>query len=201
MSQDASRHTRLAEARQARMGRPEVAAAYEQTRRRYELAEVVRLRREELGWSQRQLAERAGMSQPGVARFEAGGTTPTLPLLERLAEALGLTFNVSLSPRQRGSAPPVQPPTRPSGMARDSINLIATARRVHQLRQAMNKAERVHAAERENLEALLAEAERSGHQEDLTREITVARRVLAGDAAVLPDELSKARRRRRASNG
>jgi Helix-turn-helix len=44
------------------MDRPEAAAAYEQTRLRYELAETVRLRREELGWSQRQLAERAGMS-------------------------------------------------------------------------------------------------------------------------------------------
>jgi HTH-type transcriptional regulator / antitoxin HipB len=98
------RRTRLAEARQARMGHPEVAAAYEQTRLRYELAEAVRLRREELGWSQRQLAERAGMSQPGVARFEAGGTTPTLPLLERLAQALGLTLNVSLGPPQRRSA-------------------------------------------------------------------------------------------------
>jgi transcriptional regulator with XRE-family HTH domain len=42
------------------------------------------------------MAERAGMSQPGVARFEAGGTTPTLPLLERLAQALGLTLNVSI---------------------------------------------------------------------------------------------------------
>ena len=81
-----------------------MAAAYEQTRLRYELAEAVRLRREELGWSQRQLAERAGMSQPGVARFEAGGTTPTLPLLERLAHALGLTLNVSLGPQQRRSA-------------------------------------------------------------------------------------------------
>ena len=101
MSQDAPRRTRLADARQVRMDRPEVAAAYEQTRLRYELAETVRLRREELGWSQRQLAERAGMSQPGVARFEAGGTTPTLPLLERLAQALGLTLNVSL---QRPSA-------------------------------------------------------------------------------------------------
>jgi HTH-type transcriptional regulator / antitoxin HipB len=87
MSQDTPRRTRLAEARQARINRPEVAAAYEQ-----------------LGWSQRQLAERAGMSQPGVARFEAGGTNPTLPLLERLAEALGLTLNVSLGPRQRRSA-------------------------------------------------------------------------------------------------
>ena len=104
MSQATPRRTRLAEAREARVGRPEVAAAYEQARLRYELAEAVRLRREELGWSQRQLAERAGMSQPGVARFEAGGTTPTLPLLERLAEALGLTLTVSLSPQQRRSA-------------------------------------------------------------------------------------------------
>jgi HTH-type transcriptional regulator / antitoxin HipB len=104
MSQATPRRTRLAEARQARIGRPEVAVAYEQARLRYELAEAVRLRREELGWSQRQLAERAGMSQPGVARFEAGGTTPTLPLLERLAEALGLTLTVSLSPQQRRSA-------------------------------------------------------------------------------------------------
>ena len=104
MSQGTPRRTRLAEARQARIGRPEVAAAYEQARLRYELAEAVRLRREELGWSQRQLAERAGMSQPGVARFEAGGTTPTLPLLERIAEALGLTLTVSLSPQRRRSA-------------------------------------------------------------------------------------------------
>jgi len=104
MSQDTPRRIRLGEARQARMDRPEVAAEYEQTRLRYELAEAVRLRREELGWSQRQLAGRAGMSQPGVARFEAGGTTPTLPLLERLAQALGLTLNVSLGPQQRRSA-------------------------------------------------------------------------------------------------
>jgi hypothetical protein len=41
MSQDTPRRTRLAEARQPRMGRPEVAAAYEQTRLRFELAEAV----------------------------------------------------------------------------------------------------------------------------------------------------------------
>jgi len=83
-----------------RIHRSEAAAAYEQARLRYELAEAIRARREELGWSQRQLAERAGMTQPGVARFEAGGTTPTLPLLERLASALGLTLTISLAPRR-----------------------------------------------------------------------------------------------------
>ncbi len=39
MSQDAPRRTRLADARQVRMDRPEAAAAYEQTRLRYQLAE------------------------------------------------------------------------------------------------------------------------------------------------------------------
>ena len=86
------------------MDRPGVAEAYEQTRLRFELAEAVRTRREELGWSQRQLAERAGMTQPGIARFEAGGTTPTIPVLERLASALGLRLTVVLGPDQRRSA-------------------------------------------------------------------------------------------------
>jgi ribosome-binding protein aMBF1 (putative translation factor) len=104
MSQDDQQRISLAEARAVRVGRPEVAAAYEQARLRYELAEAVRARREELGLSQRQLAERARMTQPGIARFEAGGTTPTLPLLERLAAALGLTLNVSLAPAERRSA-------------------------------------------------------------------------------------------------
>jgi HTH-type transcriptional regulator / antitoxin HipB len=104
MSETEPRRTSLAEARAARIGPPEVAAAYEQARLRHELAEAVRVRREELGWSQRQLAERAGMTQPGIARFEAGGTNPTLPLLERLAAALGLTLTVSLEPARRRSA-------------------------------------------------------------------------------------------------
>jgi HTH-type transcriptional regulator/antitoxin HipB len=104
MSEATPRRVSLAEAREARIHRPETAAAYEQARLRHELAEAIRARREELGWSQRQLGERAGMTQPGVARFEAGGTTPTLPLLERLASALGLTLTISLDPADRRSA-------------------------------------------------------------------------------------------------
>ncbi len=102
--EETRRRVNLAEARQARIGRPAAAGAYQAARLRFELAEAIRTRREELGWSQRQLAERAGMTQPGIARFEAGGTTPTLPLLERLADALGLALTVSLGPPGRRSA-------------------------------------------------------------------------------------------------
>ena len=104
MSGSSRRRTTLAEVREARMDRPGVAEAYQQARLRFELGEAVRSRREELGWSQRQLAERAGMTQPGVARFEAGGTTPTIPVLERLANALGLRLSVTLEPGERHSA-------------------------------------------------------------------------------------------------
>jgi len=104
MSEHAGRRTRLADARTARIHSPAAAAAYEQATLRFELAEAIRARREELGWSQRQLAEHAGMTQPGIARFESGGTTPTLPLLERLAAALGLTLTVSFEPSERRSA-------------------------------------------------------------------------------------------------
>jgi transcriptional regulator with XRE-family HTH domain len=57
---------------------------------------VVRRRREELGITQAELAERAGLQQPAVARFEAGGTMPTIPMLERLADALLLRLSVEL---------------------------------------------------------------------------------------------------------
>ncbi len=97
-------HTTPAEARAARMERPAAAEAYEQTRLRFELAEAVRSRREELGLSQRQLAERAGMTQPGIAASRPGATTPTIPILERLARALGLQLTVSLNPDKHRSA-------------------------------------------------------------------------------------------------
>ncbi len=51
MTHEARPHTSLAEARDARIHRPEAAAAYDQARLRYELAEAIRARREELGWS------------------------------------------------------------------------------------------------------------------------------------------------------
>ncbi|WP_053616804.1 helix-turn-helix domain-containing protein [Nocardiopsis sp. NRRL B-16309] len=91
------RRTTLSELKSSeRFERPAVREAYELTRLRFELAETVRLRREELGWSQAELGRRADMPQSSVARFEHGGTQPTLTTLERLAEALGLVLHVRM---------------------------------------------------------------------------------------------------------
>lgn len=90
-----------AEKRAEIMGQPGAGAAYEAARIRYELGRVVRARREQLGMTQGQLAERTGLKQPAVARFEAGGTMPTIPMLERLADALGMRLTVQLEPLSR----------------------------------------------------------------------------------------------------
>ncbi|HVK20149.1 MAG TPA: helix-turn-helix transcriptional regulator [Actinokineospora sp.] len=81
------------------MAEPGAVDAYEATRLAFELGKAVRELRERRGWTQSRLAEVATMTQPAIARFEAGGTVPTLPVLERLAHALGADLIVRLAPR------------------------------------------------------------------------------------------------------
>ncbi|MBK9253493.1 MAG: helix-turn-helix transcriptional regulator [Proteobacteria bacterium] len=50
---------------------------------------VLRLRK---GWSQRTLAEAAGMKQPHIARLESGQNDPSLDTMRRLAHALGISI-------------------------------------------------------------------------------------------------------------
>ncbi len=80
-----------------RMAEPGAEAAYEAARLAFDLGGAVRALREQRGWSQRQLACAAAMTQPAVARFEAGGTVPTLPVLQRLAHALDAQLVVHLA--------------------------------------------------------------------------------------------------------
>jgi ribosome-binding protein aMBF1 (putative translation factor) len=85
------------EVRDARMTESGAAEAYEAARLAFELGRSVRELRERAGWSQADLARAAKMTQPAIARFEAGGTVPTLVVLERIANALGATLTVSVT--------------------------------------------------------------------------------------------------------
>lgn len=91
--------TDWATVRNDRMNEPGAEQAYEAARLAFELGAAVRQLREQHGWTQKQLAEAAAMTQSAVARFEAGGTTPTLPVLNRLAQALDADLAVSINPR------------------------------------------------------------------------------------------------------
>jgi ribosome-binding protein aMBF1 (putative translation factor) len=85
--------------RDRRMSEPGAEEAYEAARLAFELGAAVRELRLARGWSQTELASAAGMTQSAVARFEAGGTVPTLPVLGRIARALDADLTVQVSPR------------------------------------------------------------------------------------------------------
>ncbi|MGI8517931.1 MAG: helix-turn-helix transcriptional regulator [Acidimicrobiia bacterium] len=69
-------------------------AGYAAAREAFELGARVRAERERLGLTQAELALRMGTNQPTVARLEAGGVTPSLDTLHRVAEALGMELVV-----------------------------------------------------------------------------------------------------------
>jgi transcriptional regulator with XRE-family HTH domain len=74
--------------------------------------------RTEHGLSQRALAQKLDMTQPQLARLEAGEHNPTIDTLARLAQTLDIEFAIDVHPRQRE-------PTLLSGHAR-SKNAIAS---------------------------------------------------------------------------
>jgi transcriptional regulator with XRE-family HTH domain len=56
-------------------------------------------RRQDLGLSQRELAELTGTTQSAIARLEAGGRPPRIDTLLRIADALDCDLLVELKPR------------------------------------------------------------------------------------------------------
>lgn len=74
----------------------DIADARREIRLSMALAKAVYDRRTELGLTQAELAERAGLTQSKISRIEGSDTVPTLPLLVKLAEALEATLNIAL---------------------------------------------------------------------------------------------------------
>ncbi|AYF78113.1 XRE family transcriptional regulator [Nocardia yunnanensis] len=79
----------------------DVTEAHREIRLSMALAKAVYDRRTELGLTQAELAERAGLTQAKVSRIEGSDTVPTLPLLAKLAEALDATLNIALDTENR----------------------------------------------------------------------------------------------------
>ncbi len=63
-----------------------------------EVSELLRDARRDAGLSQHALANRAGTSQPAVARYESGVSTPTVSTLRRLLAATGRDLVLSSEP-------------------------------------------------------------------------------------------------------
>jgi uncharacterized protein len=69
-------------------------------RPRSDFAKVLLSLRREFGLSQRHMAALAGMSQPEIARFEAGAVSPTWETAMRLLQAVDARLEVRVKRRR-----------------------------------------------------------------------------------------------------
>lgn len=77
---------------------PHVAAELARTAVANQLAILIVRYRVERGLTQTALARQLGMRQPAIARLEAGDHEPSVTTLARLANDLGITLRLDLSP-------------------------------------------------------------------------------------------------------
>lgn len=96
MSANHSSYEEIADQRRASSGYRE---GYDEARRAFLIGQAVRERRLALGLSQTKLAAAAGMTQPALSRLEAGGAVPTIPVLDRIAVALGAELIITIATR------------------------------------------------------------------------------------------------------
>ena len=64
----------------------------------FDLATHIRQLREELGWTQEDLAKRAHIDQGDLSRIERGGIDPRWSTVNRIINALGETFSLTSAP-------------------------------------------------------------------------------------------------------
>ena len=93
-------HPSWREVRDAFLADPDVQQAYQDLAPRFSVVRQLIALREQHGWTQRELADRAGMKQPQLARLETGQVEPKLDTLQRLAEAMGCRVRVSFEPAE-----------------------------------------------------------------------------------------------------
>jgi ribosome-binding protein aMBF1 (putative translation factor) len=77
-------------------GNPALRAEYDALASQYRIIDSVIAARIEQKMTQAELAERANTKQSNISRFESGNYNPTVEFLQKLADALGKTLNISL---------------------------------------------------------------------------------------------------------
>lgn len=85
---------------------------------------MIRDLRAAAGYTQAQLATRAGTTQSMIARYESGAVSPTIGALARIVRACGqeLTFATAEYPQRAYAAPASEPIQSPRSTTRPGIS-------------------------------------------------------------------------------
>ncbi|MCC8161718.1 MAG: helix-turn-helix domain-containing protein [Lachnospiraceae bacterium] len=80
---------------------PEFRAEYDALEPEFSFMQAMIDARRETGITQKQLAEKTGISQSDISKFESGGGNPSIKTLRRLAAGLGMRVKIEFQPMTR----------------------------------------------------------------------------------------------------
>lgn len=90
----------LEEYKKQRMKNPGFAQAYAEVQPEMSVIRAIIDARLSQNMTQKELAERTGIAQAEISRLEKGSRNPSVKLLQRLAEGMGMVLNISFTPKE-----------------------------------------------------------------------------------------------------
>lgn len=78
---------------------PEARAEYERLKPQYDLVRSVLEARKKTNLTQQQLADITGINRADISKLENGNANPTLALLQRLADGMGMSLKLEFVPK------------------------------------------------------------------------------------------------------
>ena len=81
--------------------RPSFKAEWDALQPELTIAQAMIDARKESGLTQKQLSERTGIAQADISKLENGTRNPSVSLLKRLAEGMGMVFKIEFIPKQK----------------------------------------------------------------------------------------------------
>lgn len=89
----------LSEFKKEQMKDPEFSKAYEEIQPEMNVIRAIIDARTALNLTQKQLSELTGISQAEISKLEKGKRNPSIKLLQRLADGMGMSLKVTFEPK------------------------------------------------------------------------------------------------------
>lgn len=83
------------------MSKPDFVREYEAIQPEMDVIRAIIDARTSMNMTQKELAERTGINQADISKLENGTRNPSVNLLKRLAEGMGMTLKIEFIPKQK----------------------------------------------------------------------------------------------------
>ena len=91
---------KLQEYKKKKLQDPEFARAYEELQPELKIIRALVEARTSQNMTQKELSEKTGIAQTEISRLENGTRNPSIKLLQRLADGMGLSLVISFAPKK-----------------------------------------------------------------------------------------------------